>query len=129
MNDPTAFPKQLKIALDFDDTYTADSGLWSAFVYSAKSRHHIVKFVTFRYPTETEDIEQSAKMLGIEIIYTSRQQKRLFWNADIWIDDLPEVIPVLLTAATNTALGENLTPQTSTPTLLQVEKPSLIEGA
>lgn len=94
MYSQATYLKQLKIALDFDETYTEDPLLWDKFVATVKQHGHDIRFVTFRYPVESEGIEKAAKKLEIPIIYTSRQQKRMFWDADIWIDDHPELIPI-----------------------------------
>lgn len=87
----------MRIALDFDETFTRDPALWTEFVRHAKERGHDVRFVTMRYPTEGEDIEAYADRSCIPIIYTSRAQKRAFCAAQdfrphVWIDDSPEFI-------------------------------------
>lgn len=81
----------LTIALDFDDTYTADPGLWNHFIEFAVARGHKVICVTMRYPEEPIDMPSS-----VEIVYTSRMAKRPFMETrglgmpNIWIDDHPE---------------------------------------
>jgi len=80
------------IALDYDDTYTADPGLWDAFIAMAKARGHMVVCVTFRRP----DLPVGHDM-GIEVFYTSGRQKAEFMLEQdllpsIWIDDLPHLI-------------------------------------
>lgn len=86
----------LKIALDFDATYTADTAMWDRFIKDALSRKHDIRIVTFRHSTMTDPM---LDRLGqrIPVIYTEAQQKRRFCNAmqwfvDIWIDDTPEFI-------------------------------------
>jgi hypothetical protein len=88
------------IALDYDDTFTADKELWTWFVERAKLNGHEVSFVTFRgedaiqpTPEWNDDIKEDAAELGIEIVFCNRQQKRHHFQADVWIDDMPEVIP------------------------------------
>jgi len=71
------------IALDYDNTYTADPVLWCRFIDDAKSRGHTVVIVTMRYPRE--DIVNAP----VDVVYTSRQAKAGFVKADIWIDDSP----------------------------------------
>lgn len=88
----------LNIAVDFDQTFSADPDGFTAFIKMMQRRGHDVKFVTARNPFYTEDIEDYAKELGIDIIYCSGAQKvhvtaHLGWNPDIWIDDAPEAIP------------------------------------
>lgn len=88
------------IALDYDDTYTADKDLWDDFVSRAKERGHSVSFVTFRYDGGgeyagvlygNEDIIEDAKLLGINIVFTNGKQKQHVHFADIWIDDNPHL--------------------------------------
>lgn len=90
----------MKIALDYDGTFTADKALWTPFVQHAKANGHEIKFVTYRDTNpllmkafqSNDDIEADAKKLGIDIIYTCNQPKRKLYQADIWIDDNPELI-------------------------------------
>lgn len=89
----------MKIALDYDDTFTADPVLWTAFVEMAKQRMHMVVFVTYRYePDEgisyNDDIKGDAEALGIDVIFTAGVQKAKMFDADIWIDDMPIIIPL-----------------------------------
>ena len=85
--------KKLKIALDFDDTYTADPVLWKLFVDSCIARGHDVKFVTYRDGRYgNHDIEYASECLGIPIIYCAGKQKQHCYDADIWIDDDPSTI-------------------------------------
>tara|TARA_R110000868_G_scaffold20396_3_gene86378 strand:+ start:1002 stop:1331 length:330 start_codon:yes stop_codon:yes gene_type:complete len=87
MNNP------LKIALDFDETYTADPEMWDLFVYLSQQRNHNVTFVTYRDSRyENADIRTAAAKLGIEIVFTGGKQKQHCYDADIWIDDSPETI-------------------------------------
>lgn len=74
------------IALDYDKTYTADPGLWDAFLNLAEDRGHTVKIVTMRYPSEP------IEGLNIEVVYTSRKAKFGSIPADIWIDDTPQYL-------------------------------------
>lgn len=86
----------MKIALDFDNTITADPDLWIAFVAAAKARGHTVKIVTYRYPEQTMGgILNIAEIMDVEVVFTSYTQKRTKWDADVWIDDMPELIPLL----------------------------------
>jgi hypothetical protein len=81
------------IALDFDETFTEDPTLWTAFVVKAKTRLHTVTFVTYRATSSSNsDIEFEAECLGIDIIYTAGKQKQHCFEADVWIDDSPETI-------------------------------------
>jgi len=85
----------LIISIDYDDTYTADKSLFDGFIRQAKD-NHTVYFVTYRHARRKQgntDIEETARSLGISIIYTAGRQKREAIQADIWIDDKPELIP------------------------------------
>lgn len=84
----------MRIALDYDETFTADTELWAQFVRSAKLRGHEVAFVTFRQrgPWNT-DIMADAGKLEIPIVFCGGRQKSHCYDADIWIDDMPELIP------------------------------------
>lgn len=80
------------IAIDYDDTYTADEDLFESFIATAKAKGHVVVFVTYRN-------KDTHPITGIkhEIFYTAGQQKAEFMrNAgleiDIWVDDWPELI-------------------------------------
>ena len=83
----------MRIALDFDETYTEDPILWASFVNKCKTRGHAITFVTFRPDnSDNSDIEYEAQCLNIGIVYTSGRQKQHCFNADVWIDDSPETI-------------------------------------
>ena len=83
----------MKIALDYDETYTEDPILWTAFIDNCKERGHAVTFVTYRPDNgDNADIEYEAQCLGIDIVYTSGKQKQHCFDADVWIDDCPETI-------------------------------------
>ena len=83
----------MKIALDFDETYTVDPDLWAALVTKCKTGKHTVTFVTYRPSNgNNADIEFEAQCLGIDIVYTAGKQKQHCFDADVWIDDSPETI-------------------------------------
>jgi len=87
----------IRIALDYDGTYTADPDLWLSFVTKAINRGHEVLIVTMRFPEELADIDPNLLDLGVEVIPTSRKAKRQFLidnrgglqMPNIWIDDNP----------------------------------------
>lgn len=90
----TEYDYQLSIALDYDQTFTANRELWINFVILAKSLNSKVTFVTFRYETQNNmDIIYDAMQLDIPIVFSNGKQKSSIFNADIWIDDLPITIP------------------------------------
>ena len=90
----------MNIALDYDETFTADPEFWSSFVGDAMARDHEVRFVTYRSSADSadaennHDIESSAEELDIRIHYTSGKNKHQYCNeigfkVHIWIDDMP----------------------------------------
>jgi hypothetical protein len=91
----------VRIALDYDDTYTADKELWDEFIDAAIRRGHSVTIVTFRHGGggmydgvlyDNLDVEDDAKRLCIPIVYTNGKQKKHCFDADIWIDDNPHLV-------------------------------------
>lgn len=83
----------MRIALDYDDTITRDETLWRAFIDLAKTRGHSVAIVTSRSPDyENSDLELFARAMNLGIVYASHKPKRLAYEADVWIDDMPETI-------------------------------------
>jgi|HubBroStandDraft_2_1064218.scaffolds.fasta_scaffold674890_2 hypothetical protein len=81
----------MKIALDYDGTYTRDHKFWRAFATNAIAAGHDVRVVTQRYP------EEEVPDVGVLVVYTHRVPKRIHlatagWLPDIWIDDHPEWI-------------------------------------
>ncbi len=72
----------MKIAIDYDGTYTQDPALWNAFIGQAELAGHSVTCVTMRYPTEPID-------MPCDVFYTSRKAKAMAFKADVWIDDSP----------------------------------------
>ena len=86
----------MKIALDYDGTYTADPALWDAFIASAKSRGHTVIIVSCRY--DTPENREETLVPGCSAILCNGSAKRWFCEDrrgckfDIWIDDLPQTI-------------------------------------
>lgn len=87
----------MKIALDYDDTYTKDPILWNVFIRDAERRGHEVRIVTARSP-----IEDRIDDVGIPVIYCDGIAKRFYcvwfandrkgWIPDIWIDDKPQSV-------------------------------------
>lgn len=84
-----------KIALDFDNTITADPELWFEFVKAAQLRGHDVRIVTFRHGGGNNmDIALFNAGLNLPVIFTSGSPKwdfchNLGFKPDIWIDDNP----------------------------------------
>lgn len=89
----------MKIALDYDDTYTRDPLLWNWFVAEAIERGHTVYCVTSRKETMLDEIELTlGRLITREnIIACGYEPKRAFTQdldimIDVWIDDNPEMI-------------------------------------
>ena len=81
----------MKMALDYDGTYTRDPAFWHSFVVSAVAAKHDVRIVTSRYPN------QEVPNVGVLVLYTCMEPKMNYlasmgWMPDIWIDDHPERI-------------------------------------
>lgn len=79
------------IALDYDNTYTADQQLWNNFILDAQHRGHVVICVTMRRPDEPVTVSWKHSM---PVYYTSRKAKKKFIEdlgitPAIWIDDSP----------------------------------------
>jgi hypothetical protein len=88
----------LNIAIDFDDTLTADPVLFRLFIDQARRLGHKVFLVTARRDTDEnrEEIESFLEHHGIEILtwYTGLQSKVEFMKSkgikiDVWVDDNP----------------------------------------
>lgn len=89
------------VALDFDDTYTADPATWQSIVATMLDSGWDVRFVTFRGVEGMHfnvDIETAASVMGIPVIYTGGKQKSKVCHEEgffptFWIDDMPHLIP------------------------------------
>ena len=84
----------MKIALDYDETFTEDPIFWDMVIAAARHRLHTVKFVTYRDERfDNDDILTDAAALGIEVVFTGGKQKEhICPDIDVWIDDSPETI-------------------------------------
>jgi len=86
------------IALDYDNTYTADPELWDSFITMSQGRGHRVIVATMRDETlEGKIVKIDLGLKADDIIFTNRKAKKPFLAAmnihpDIWIDDIPEFI-------------------------------------
>lgn len=85
----------MRIALDYDGTYTRDPNLWNKFILMFKNAGHQINFVTMRFPSEGFEKWLSDTIDFCSIIYTSRKAKKIYCEEndihfDIWIDDHPE---------------------------------------
>lgn len=86
----------MKIALDYDGTYTLDPAFWNQFIQLAHAHDHEIRIVTHRHETLDEITDVNPM---IPVIYTDGVAKKWwcehrgdFWTPDIWIDDKPKGI-------------------------------------
>jgi hypothetical protein len=87
------------IAIDLDDTLTADSELWRAFIETASKLGHRCICVTARRDTEgnndTVDQWMQSHAISLPVYYTGLRSKIEYMaergvHVDIWIDDDPK---------------------------------------
>jgi hypothetical protein len=92
---------KLLIALDYDNTFTADPDMWSHFVRMSKSFGHECIVVTARRSTEenSEDINAMLDFHNCQmlVIFTDlgsklRAVENRGINVNIWIDDDPKTL-------------------------------------
>ena len=75
----------MKIALDYDGTYTVDRRFWDNVIDLALAAGHEIAFVTKRYPEESIEVPH-----GVKVYYMSRRLKlNCMFHPDIWIDNNP----------------------------------------
>lgn len=84
----------MKIALDFDKTYTEDPDLWDAFIQDARSLGHEVWIVTARDCVNDGINWATIGPRPTKVIWCDGMPKRLEAEAqghrfDVWIDDDP----------------------------------------
>lgn len=88
------------IAIDYDDTYTADPFFWRKFIHSAINAGHTVIMVTQRcrcYPEQVEEVEEHLGQLlpiifaGDPMLAMAKMQAAhaAGYEVDVWIDDNP----------------------------------------
>ena len=90
--------KRLAIAIDFDDTFTADPDMWAEFIRNNKQRGHSFYCVTNRKGSE-ENVDMMNEQFDklncqMTIIFANELSKldtveQLGLTIDIWIDDSP----------------------------------------
>lgn len=89
----------MKIALDYDGTYTLDPEFWNAVMARAKYNGHDVRIVTAR----DERFDRTPALIEleerVEVIYCRGVAKKWYlshnggdFQPDVWIDDKPESI-------------------------------------
>lgn len=77
----------MKIALDYDGTYTLDPHFWDDFIEEAQARGHSVIIITSRHKDQRVELE-----VPCHVIYCNYMPKEDFYNPDIWIDNDPRWI-------------------------------------
>lgn len=90
----------MKIALDYDKTYTLDKEFWDDVIYRAEKRGHEVRIVTTRSPSLDLITDDRLPCQGFPVVYCDGVAKRFHchffaddykgWDPDVWIDDKPE---------------------------------------
>lgn len=85
----------MKIALDYDGTYTLDPVVWNEFIDMMLASGHDVRVVTHRH----HELDCVDDQFMIPVIYTDGVAKKWycehrgdFWTPDVWIDDRPKGI-------------------------------------
>lgn len=78
----------MKIAIDYDNTFSADPRLFMIFAQAASVLGHEVVIVTSRHPS----VPIPMANCGIPVIYCAFKAKRGCYPADVWIDDDPKHI-------------------------------------
>jgi hypothetical protein len=91
--------ENLNIAVDFDNTYTADPELWDIFIRAAMDRGHTVYCVSAR---PEKEMNKPKRTIGLLIgdrncFGTCFEPKKEFMKSkgihiNIWVDDSPEMI-------------------------------------
>lgn len=83
------------IALDYDDTYTADPEFWKTVILAATRHKHIIICVTARYKTIQNQQELKLALPDDVDIYFSGDEPKMDYMrrnnivVDVWIDDSP----------------------------------------
>lgn len=87
------------IAIDYDETYTADPHMWHELMGIMQTSGHYVFICTYR--DDRYDVDETLKFIeedGFDIVYTRGVAKK-WWceqfgpgKVDIWIDDKPNRI-------------------------------------
>jgi hypothetical protein len=89
----------VRIALDYDKTWTLDPETWRWVVGAFQRAGHEVRIVTIRDERHDRTAPLTALEQHLPVIYTRGVAKRFFmmhfvpdFPVDIWIDDKPETI-------------------------------------
>jgi len=88
----------MKIALDYDDTYTKDPEYWDQLIFIAEEYGHEIFVITNRQGISDEDDEVfNVPIDSSNVVFTGGKAKKEFAEdlgikIDVWIDDEPEYI-------------------------------------
>ena len=87
----------MRIALDFDGTYTADIPMWNEILAVMSAHGHEVVCVTSRRDIFVNHEAVEASGINIPIVYCNYNAKaevmrKLGQPVDVWIDDHPHAI-------------------------------------
>lgn len=89
----------MKIAVDYDKTFTTNKGFWLEFMIRAQELGWEVFIATQRHPELdwNEDFDQLEAWHDIKTYFTDGKAKKqaleeLGIYVDIWVDDMPEKI-------------------------------------
>lgn len=94
----TQIKESLTIAVDFDETFTADVDLWTSFILIAQSKGHKVVCITARKESFDSRRELETALPKNVDIYFAYDMAKLNYaekygiEVDIWIDDSPYMI-------------------------------------
>lgn len=89
----------LTIAIDYDDTFTADTTAWTKAIELLQTFGHRIVCISARMDTISQRHElECALPANVDVFLSYGSQKREYakargLNIDIWIDDMPEAIP------------------------------------
>lgn len=90
---------RMKIALDYDLTYSLDPDFWQWFARGADNFGHEIRIVTIR----DDRFDRTQAMIDVEryfkVVYTRGVAKKWYMShfgdgfiPDVWVDDRPETI-------------------------------------
>ena len=87
----------MRIAIDYDDTYTRDPEMWNEVIVILKSYGHDVRCVTSRRRTQDNVSDIISSGIELPLVFCGYNAKAEFARAeglpiDIWIDDHPYTI-------------------------------------
>jgi hypothetical protein len=87
----------MTIAIDFDQTYTADARMWYDAIKLMKQYGHNVICVTCRPEYDVFGMDQLEDLIGAENIFFTDNEAKIPYmegrqHVDIWIDDCPATV-------------------------------------